>query len=190
MYNGNMARTENQNTVEMCPHCECGVDHHLYSCSTLVPKKPETIPMTINSFTGFYRFLSNFWPAEVWLEGVSYPSVENAYQAAKTTSLALREPFRTYSAAEAKKHSHRLVVRPDWEQIKLGVMQALLEQKFLKGSELRAKLEKTRGKLLVEGNWWHDNFWGDCSCITRANCVTPGMNHLGRLLMEIRDRTD
>ena len=167
MYNGNMAHTENQNIGETGSQCE-----------------PETIPMAINSFTGSYRFLSNFWPAEVWLEGVSYPSVENAYQAAKTTSLALREPFRAYSAAEAKKHSHRLVVRPDWEQIKLGVMQALLEQKFLKGSELRTKLEETRGKLLVEGNWWHDNVYGSCIC---WKCGDKGRNELGKMLMRIRD---
>lgn len=175
---------------ETCSYCECGFGQHLYNCLTLTPEKSKKVPMTINSFMGSYRFLSNFWPAEVFLEGTSYPSVENAYQAAKTTSPALREPFCTYSATEAKKHSHRLVVRPDWEQIKLGVMQALLEQKFLKGSELHTKLEQTNGMVLVEGNWWHDNFWGDCSCITRATCVTPGINHLGKLLMKIRDRTE
>lgn len=177
-----MTQTFKQEPI--CPHCECGVDHHLYSCSTLIRAEIEPHPTVIGSFMGPYRFLSNFWPVEVYLEGVSYPSVENAYQAAKTTSLALREPFKTYSAAEAKKHSHRLVVRADWEQIKLGVMQGLLEQKFLKGSELRAKLEETRGKLLVEGNWWHDNVYGSCHCL---KCGDKGRNELGKMLMRIRD---
>jgi predicted NAD-dependent protein-ADP-ribosyltransferase YbiA (DUF1768 family) len=34
----------------------------------------------INSFKGVFRFLSNFEEAEVELDGVKYPSVENAYQ--------------------------------------------------------------------------------------------------------------
>ena len=38
----------------------------------------------IDSFQGEYRFLSNFWPCVVEYEGTEYPSVENAYQAAKT----------------------------------------------------------------------------------------------------------
>jgi hypothetical protein len=61
-------------------------------------------------------------------------------------------------------------------------MQGLLEQKFLKGSELRAKLEETRGKLLVEGNWWHDNVYGSCHCL---KCGDKGRNELGKMLMRI-----
>src|SRR5207247_1025063 len=37
-------------------------------------------PAGIDSFSGPYRFLSNFWPAEVEFEGIAYPSVEHAYQ--------------------------------------------------------------------------------------------------------------
>lgn len=171
-----MARISEEN----CSDCESGVDHHLYNCLSLM----------ITVFSGSNRFLSNFWPVEVEYEGVKYPSVENAYQAAKTTNLALREPFKTYTASQAKRHSHRLVVREDWNDIKLDVMRGLLEQKFAKGTELRSWLDNTKGQDLIEGNWWHDNFWGDCSCITRAECVKPGMNHLGKILMDIRDRTD
>lgn len=38
----------------------------------------------ISEFQGQYRFLSNFWPAVVQLDGIYYPTVEHAYQAAKT----------------------------------------------------------------------------------------------------------
>lgn len=38
----------------------------------------------INTFNGDYRFLSNFYPAEVLFEGITWPSVEHAFQAAKT----------------------------------------------------------------------------------------------------------
>lgn len=38
---------------------------------------------TIKGFFGDYRWLSNFGQAQVQLDGVTYPSVEVAYQAAK-----------------------------------------------------------------------------------------------------------
>ena len=38
----------------------------------------------IFGFTGEYQFLSNFYPATVVLDDTTYPTVEHAYQAAKT----------------------------------------------------------------------------------------------------------
>lgn len=38
----------------------------------------------INHFSGKYRVLSNFYPSKIVYEGRVYPTVENAYQAAKT----------------------------------------------------------------------------------------------------------
>lgn len=38
----------------------------------------------IAEFHGPYLFLSNFFPATVQLDGIPYPSVEHAYQTAKT----------------------------------------------------------------------------------------------------------
>jgi len=37
---------------------------------------------------------------------------------------------------------------------------------------------------LLEGNRWHDNFWGNCDC---PNCRDkPGLNYLGKILMRVR----
>lgn len=47
----------------------------------------------VNRFAGIYEFLSNFYPAPVTLDGVVYPTVENAFQAAKTGDMALRRQF-------------------------------------------------------------------------------------------------
>ena len=41
----------------------------------------------INSFVGPCRFLSNFYPSEITYEGITYPTVEHAFQASKTTIL-------------------------------------------------------------------------------------------------------
>jgi hypothetical protein len=46
------------------------------------------------------------------------------------------------------------------------------------------KLLETKNAELIEGNIWHDNFWGSCEC-SRCN-HKPGKNMLGRLLMEYR----
>jgi ribA/ribD-fused uncharacterized protein len=132
---------------------------------------------TIDQFTGEYRFLSNFWPASVGLDGVEYPSVENAYQAAKTLDAKARRPFAKFTAHEAKKAGRALAMRKDWEEVKLAVMESLLIVKF-DIDDLRAKLLATGDAELVEGNWWGDRFWGVCNGV--------GENHLGRLLMKVR----
>jgi ribA/ribD-fused uncharacterized protein len=167
-----------------CSSCGCGHDHHLYNCSTLTPRVLESRNMIIDSFTGKNRFLSNFYPCMVYLDGVSYPSVEHAYQAAKTLDKTLRVQFQSCTSAESKRLGTKLPLRSDWEQIKLQVMQNLLEQKFSKGSSLWNMLEKTKGNTLVEGNYWHDNVYGSCTC---RKCGDKGRNELGKMLMQIRD---
>mgnify|MGYP000020466553 CR=1 FL=1 len=48
----------------------------------------------INSFTGKYRFLSNFYPCTLkWMEK-KWPTVEHAYQAAKTKNIDWQEMIR------------------------------------------------------------------------------------------------
>lgn len=132
----------------------------------------------IDSFKGEYEFLSNFYPATVSYEGTVYPSVEHAFQAAKTLDPQMRLKIRLSNAAGAKKLGRQLDLRSDWETIKVDVMRELLKAKF-SDPELRAKLKATGKEPLVEGNWWGDTFWGVCR--------DRGENHLGVLLMEIRD---
>lgn len=79
---------------------------------------PDPLFGTITSFRGPYRFLSNFYPAYVsgyWQDG-QYPSVEHAYQAAKTTSKTRREAIRNAAtAAHAKRLGPvRHLCRPNW----------------------------------------------------------------------------
>lgn len=135
--------------------------------------------MTIRFFKGEHRWLSNFWPCSVQLDGEEYPSVEHAYQAAKT--LDPHERLRIRHAPKpglAKKLGRKLNVRDDWEQVKLQTMEYLLRQKFRKGTDLASKLQSTANQELVENNNWGDKFWGVCQ--------DEGENHLGELLMQIR----
>jgi len=139
----------------------------------------EEIPglKPIMGFKGEYRWLSNFWPAPVSYEGIDFTSTEHAYQAAKTLDLEERKRIATLTAGEAKKAGKKLVVRSDWNEVKLSVMENLLRQKFAI-PELRQKLLDTGEAEIVEQNTWHDVFWGVCGGI--------GENHLGKLLMKIR----
>ena len=144
----------------------------------------------IREFRGEYRWLSNFWPAKVVYGQLPYPSVEHAYQAAKCADIRDRVKFLYGTAGEAKRLGRRVKMRADWVDYKLGVMEGLLRQKFAAGTELASWLEATGSAELVEGNYWHDNFWGVCTCLgctrTAANRQLEGLNHLGKLLMEIR----
>lgn len=134
----------------------------------------------IDSFSGPYRFLSNFYPAPVYLDGIEYPTVEHAYQAAKTTNLGVRwKILETLEPKDVRRIGRRLPdLREDWDTVRISVMEGLLRQKFASGSTLGNLLIGTRTANLVEGNWWGDRFWGVCE--------GSGENNLGKLLMKIR----
>src|SRR5206468_2041303 len=72
-----------------------------------------TTPAKIDSFRGPYDFLSNFYPAEVVFENLTYPSVEHAYQSAKSVLTDDRRRIATMpTPAEAKKEGRKLTLRP------------------------------------------------------------------------------
>jgi len=151
--------------------------------------------VTISSFSGPYRWLSNFYGAEamgdvanlgvsVEYDGVSYPSVENAYQAAKTSDPELRVQFVSCTAGQAKRRGNKLDLVSGWDSYKFTVMDNLLRQKFSdRNPRLKQALIDTRRETLVEGNTWHDNVWGRCEC---SSCGGTGANRLGAMLMQIR----
>lgn len=130
-------------------------------------------------FFGTFRFLSNFWPAKVHYEGLDYPSVENAYQAAKYP-LNQRAEFTSISAGQAKKLGKRAPIdQKEWDKKKLEIMAILVLQKFLNNDTLKDMLLATEDAYLEETNAWGDLWWG---------CDEDGIgeNHLGEILMEVR----
>lgn len=134
---------------------------------------------TIDRFAGEYRFLSNFWPAEVEFERVRYASVEHAYQAAKTFDRIEKQMIaEARTAGEAKRMSRKITIREDWEAVRVGIMTELVRAKFTNHAELREMLLATGEAELVEGNTWGDRFWGVCR--------GEGENTLGRILMQVR----
>jgi ribA/ribD-fused uncharacterized protein len=143
------------------------------------------MPPVITSFKGSYSFLSNFYPSPIPYEGMTYNSVEHAYQAAKSLDPEVRKKFlkpgRRGGAGAAKRMGQRVVLRPNWDHIKLDIMLDLLRIKFATG-ELRRALLSTGDAELVEGNDWGDRFYGVS--------MGEGENHLGKLLMRVRAELD
>ena len=135
---------------------------------------------SITEFRGAYRFLSNFWFCAIDMDGSTYPSVEHAYQAAKTFDFQQRGHIRRSSTpGGAKALGRKITLRLDWDAIKIETMRALVRQKFSAHTDLRAKLLATGDAELIEGNHWGDTFWGQCP-------IGNGQNWLGKILMEVR----
>ena len=149
----------------------------------------------IDSFRGRWVFLSNFYTCKIEHKGIVYPSVEHYYVALKVTGMQFidgvyytapdfRELIaRIPDAGDVKKLGKRVKVRSDWDEKKLEFMEWGVREKF-KDPNLASMLLDTGDLQLIEGNNWHDNYWGVCSC---HKCGDRGENHLGRILMSIRD---
>lgn len=134
----------------------------------------------IKEFQEDNRFLSNFISVRVRFEGTVYPSVENAYQAAKCMLLSDRPKFENCLAHEAKRLGKTIPMRADWNQIKQNVMYDLVKQKFTEYPEFSKKLIDTGECRIEEGNRWGDTYWG-------VDIRTgEGDNRLGQMLMDIR----
>lgn len=134
----------------------------------------------IDSFDGEYHFLSNFYLCEIDYKGITYPSTEHAFAAAKSDDkqhkLYCSNP--DISPGQAKRAGRNCQLINDWDNIRLQVMEDLLNIKF-SDPTLRQLLLDTGDQELIEGNWWNDKFWGVCNGV--------GENHLGKLLMKVRN---
>lgn len=136
----------------------------------------------VYEFQGVYRFLSNMYRAWFYVGSTQYLTVEHWYQCNKTLDPFVRESIRKcrggYSAKKLG-NSPDIELRPDWDGIKLEVMYRGVFNKFDQNSFLRTLLLNTGSGILEEGNNWGDKFWGVCN--------GEGENHLGRILMRVRE---
>lgn len=134
----------------------------------------------IDRFRGEFHFLSNFFFCPVTYEGIVYPSSEHAFQAAKTLDRLERLRLsRIRTCEDVKAAGRRQTLRPNWNQIRVSVMEEILCAKFFENPDLAEKLLATGQRQLVEGNHWSDHFWGVCR--------GTGENQLGLALMRVRE---
>jgi ribA/ribD-fused uncharacterized protein len=144
---------------------------HLFGCRITDP---------ILSFSGSYRFLSNFWSCPIVYDGETYQSSEHAYMCQKTFDEEARLRIKSApTPAKAKIAGRAAPLRSDWEEIKIQVMYEVLLAKFTQNEDLKALLLATDDRYLEEGNTWGDVIWGVCN--------GKGRNLLGQILMLVRN---
>jgi ribA/ribD-fused uncharacterized protein len=138
----------------------------------------------VQAFRGDYNYLSNFWLVDVEYNGVVYPSVEHAYMSAKSDDPQWKSycANRNISPSDVKKNSTHVRLVNNWNRLKLVVMEECLRSKFNK-EPYRSKLLTTDNENIQEGNVWNDVFWG----VDLTVNPNKGENHLGRLIMKIRE---
>lgn len=136
---------------------------------------------TIAGFFGPYRFLSNFYAAPQYTDGVWWPTNEHYFQFRKaTTDLEYwkTEILKKENASWAKHIGcYKMPIPSNWADIKDDCMIEGLYSKF-KIPRLRQLLLDTDPLTLIEENNWNDTYWGVCRGV--------GLNRLGELLMEVR----
>jgi ribA/ribD-fused uncharacterized protein len=140
-------------------------------------------------FRGRWSLLCNFHPAPVAWQGITYPTSEHAFNAGKTFDAILRRRIALAPTPQvAKRLGRRYPLRPDWDiAVRYDVMREVLHAKFTQHPFRRELLLSTGEAHLTEGNTWHDQHWGNCTCGIRPACDLPGLNYLGRMLMQLRD---
>lgn len=132
-------------------------------------------------FRDEYAFLSNFYPVKISYKGIVWPSVEHAFQAAKTNDpheklTILQAP----TPGQAKRLGRKVTLRPEWDSIKVAVMREIVFRKFFDAENGLYKKLISIWDEIVEENEWGDTFWGVCNGV--------GSNHLGKILMDVRAR--
>lgn len=132
------------------------------------------------TFKENYAFLSNMYPCNVTLNvngtARKFCCAESAYQAMKEPERV--DKFTRMNGYDAKRAGKTLTLRDDWNDVRLDVMREIVRAKFTQNPWLLAKL-RTVTVPITENNTWNDTFWGVCRGV--------GENHLGKILMEVRD---
>merc|ERR1711974_268340 len=80
----------------------------------------------------------------------------------------------------ARRPEFQKLIRPDWGNVKDGIMSQALEAKFTQHPQLRGYLVSTGSRKLVE-HTSNDSYWADGG-------DGSGKNRLGELLMDLRSK--
>lgn len=148
----------------------------------------------IDEFKGAHRFLSNFFTLHnpIVYNNIDYPSNEHFFQAMKTVDQGQRLAMANAPTPGIVKKmgslngylNFKIELRPNWRgDLDFKVMAYGLVKKF-ESLYLKLRLIETYPHRLVEGNWWHDNYWGACRCDKCAGIAK--LNNLGQMLEILR----
>jgi ribA/ribD-fused uncharacterized protein len=152
----------------------------------------------ITQFKGQYEFLDPAYYCLAEYDGELYNSAEAAFLAAQFDSAYFRSMFRNPALPiwRARELAKKLQRRSDWTpELSVAIMRQVTLGKFSRAPKLRSALLATCDEQIVAENNSHEQFWGCCICAVRpgkygrrSSCSVPGCNHLGEVLMSVRDR--
>ena len=134
----------------------------------------------ITEFKGEYLFLSNFYLSEVEYNGLFFQNAEAAFQSSKIKSKNIRKKFSKMNPIQAKLVGEKIeATTENWEELKFDIMEKICYNKFTSNKVLKNKLLETKDKELINNNTRGDTIWGISNGV--------GENHLGKILMKIRE---
>jgi hypothetical protein len=123
---------------------------------------------------------SNFFQARFVLDGLEWPDVEHYFMAQKNP----HDPgyqlqvFNASTPGRAKQLGRSTKLRPNWDNIKFGVMLRAVRAKFNQNAHLKAMLLATGERPLHEN--CKDPWWGG------GPNFKGGKDWLGRILIQVR----
>lgn len=136
----------------------------------------------------YYEF-TNFYPAQVTIDGKVWPTTEHYFQAQKFAGYPhiqemvrkLRTPREAFNMTRDAQYNQYKVNQKQWDDsLRFEAMTNAVRAKFNQHANLKNILIGTGDAILVEDAGAHDAIWG-------AGADYRGQNHLGRILMHIRD---
>ncbi len=142
--------------------------------------------MSILGFKGKYSYLSN-----MHIVGVSFRhkfnstfvfanSSEHIYQAYKAKYAEdFEKVINASNPYEAKKLGRNIEMDKAFDKNKLQIMERIIRAKFSQNDTLKKALLETGSQYIEETNNWNDIYWGVCKGV--------GQNHLGKIIMKIRE---
>ena len=144
--------------------------------------KPPPIKF-YNRYDPYYEF-TNFYFSPINLDDHTWPTTEHYFQAQKFVGTPYYDYIRKVSYPRdafqvSRDPSAHAWIRGDWHHVKNDVMLKALRAKFTQHTDLKKLLLGTEDRELIE-HTHNDSYWGDGG-------DGSGANHLGRLLMQVRN---
>lgn len=149
--------------------------------------KMDISHMKCPSFRQDLSFLSNMYQCKIKSNGLEFGSSETLYQYFKSLDPDVRNRVAKMSSYDSKKFfsKNKNLIRDDWNEVRDTIMRTVLLKKFSQNKDLLKKLLLLDPKYLIEVNYWHDTYWGICTC---KKCNGSGFNMLGIYLNETREK--
>ncbi len=144
--------------------------------------------MGIYPLEKFYIFFSPYTAHAIEIDGVIFPTLEHAYQCQRYTDKKIIEEIRSARSPVkaweiSSKYKHIQIPEFKSEKYKLKVMKDLMRLKAEQHEEIKKALIDSKDMQIVKHIVTYppgDGFWDDGE-------DGKGLNHTGRMWMEIRD---